>query len=105
MRGVPIWRNVTAILGGELVNPPIGQALAFHALEGDGSTVRVVKGAGVVAEVELPAVAAKVGFREVVIGSDHATLEEGEEVFGGVGVLEAARGHILLDGVIDDAVA
>ena len=45
------------------------------------------------------AVAAKVCFAHVVIRADHAALENGEEVFGGVAVLEATSGHIFLGAV------
>jgi hypothetical protein len=64
----------------------------------------VVQQARVVAEIELCGVAAKVRFREVVIGSDHAALEDRKEVFGGVAVLPTARGDILLRAVVDLAV-
>lgn len=40
----------------------------------------------------------------VVIGADHATLEDREEVFGGVGVFEALGRDILASAVIDRAV-
>jgi hypothetical protein len=36
-----------------------------------------------------------VSLAHVVIGADHAALEDREEVFGGVGVLEATGGDVL----------
>ena len=59
----------------------------------------VVQLAGVVAEIELCGVAAKVRFREVMVGADHAALEDREEVFDRIGVLEAARGDIFAGAV------
>ena len=41
----------------------------------------------------------------MVIGADHAALEDGEEVFSGVAVLETAGGDIFLGAVVHDAVA
>ena len=93
------------ILGGESINPPIGQALADAALERQRGALAVRHGARIVAEIELAAVTAQVGFAHVVIGADHAALEDREEVFGRVGMLEAARGYILFGAVVDDAVA
>jgi len=40
----------------------------------------------------------------MVIGADHAALEDREEVFGGVGVLEPASGDVLFLAVVHDAV-
>src|SRR5690606_17854154 len=62
-------------------------------------------GAGVVSKIEFGTVTAKVRFAHVVVGADHAALEDGEEIFGGVGVLEAARGDVFASAVIDLAVA
>ncbi len=94
-----------AILGGEFISPPIGQALAFHALQNDAGAFAVAHSAGVVAKVELAAVAAKVRFAHVVIGADHAALEDREEILGGVAVLEAASGDVFAGAVIDGAVS
>jgi hypothetical protein len=68
------------LLGGELISPPIGEALALHALEDDGGALTIVHGTGVVAKIELTAVAAQVSLAHMVVGADHATLEDGEEV-------------------------
>lgn len=47
MRGVPICRISCAILGGELISPPIGEALAFHALENNSSALAIGEVAGI----------------------------------------------------------
>ena len=93
-----------ASLGGESTNPPIGQAATLAALQDHRGVLAVVQLAGVVAKVELPAVAAKVRFAHVVISADDAALEDREEVFGGVAVLEATGSDILLGAVVHDAV-
>eukprot|EP01035_Chromulina_nebulosa_P057392 gene57392-78630_t len=62
--------------GGELVSPPIGQATPFRALEHRRSALAVVHGARVVAKVKLGAVAVKVRFAHVVIGTDDTALED-----------------------------
>ncbi len=80
LRASPIGRISGAILGGEFISPPIGQALALHTLQNDAGALAVAHGAGVVAKIELTAVAAKVSLAHVVIGADHATLEDAEEV-------------------------
>ena len=76
MRGSPNETTNGAILGGEFISPPIGQALALHALQDDASAVAVAHGAGVIAKVELAAVAAQVSLAHVVVGADHAALED-----------------------------
>ena len=68
------------VLGGELVSPPIGEALTLSALEDHRGALAVRDLAGVVAKVELGGVAAKVRFAHVVVGADDAALEDGEEV-------------------------
>ena len=65
-----------AISGGEFISPPIGQALALHALQDDAGTVAVAHGASVVAKIEFAAVAAQVSLAHVAIGADHAALED-----------------------------
>jgi len=95
---------MSASLGGELVSPPIGEAATLATLEDQGGALAIVHVAGVVAQIELGAVAAKVCFTHVVIGADHAALEDGEEIFGGVAVLEAARGDVFLGAVVHDRV-
>jgi len=92
-----------ATLGGEFVSPPIGEAATDAAFEDFVSACRIRQLAGVVAQIELRTVAAKVGFAHVVIGADHAALEDGEEVFSGVGVVEHAA-HVFLDTVVHRAV-
>lgn len=47
---MPIKRGIVASLGGDCVSPPIGQALASDALEGNVSALAIVHLAGVVAE-------------------------------------------------------
>jgi enoyl-CoA hydratase/carnithine racemase len=39
LRRSPIWRGVFGCLGGDPISPPIGQALALHALEGNGGAL------------------------------------------------------------------
>ena len=73
------------------------------ALKNFGSAFRVGQFAGVVAKVELGTVAAKVSLAHVVIGANHTALEDGEEVFSGVGVVEHAA-HIFLGAVVHRAV-
>lgn len=63
------------ILGGESINPPIGQALTLGPFQDKGCALAVCHVAGVVAKVELFAVAAKVRFAHVMIDTDHAALE------------------------------
>ena len=87
MRFSPIWRGAGVVLGGEQTSPPIGEALAFHAFDDDRGALAIGHAASVVAQIELAAVAAKVSLAHVMIGADHAALENGEEVFGGVAML------------------
>ena len=93
-----------AVLGGEPVNPPIGQATANAALQDQCSALPVVHIAGVVAQIELGTVAAKVRLTHMVIGANYTAFENGEEVFSGVAVLETARCDILAGAVVDRAV-
>ena len=104
LRFSPISRGSVTVLGGEAINPPISEAATDTTAQDFSGAFGVGQFAGVVAQIELGAVTAKVGFAHVVIGADHAALEDREEVFGGVGVLEAAGGDILLGRVIDDRV-
>ena len=87
-----------------MTSPPIGEAATLATFEDQGSALAVVQFAGVVAKVELGTVAAKVGLAHVVVGADHAALENGEEVFDRVAVLEATCGDIFPGAVIDGAV-
>jgi hypothetical protein len=103
LRFPPLNRGGCQVLGCES-RPPIGEAATDHAFDDQICALPVVHVAGVVAQIELAAVAAKVGFAKVVIGADHAALEDREEVFGGVGVLEAARGDVFAGRVIDNRV-
>jgi hypothetical protein len=86
------------------VSPPIGEALASGTEKGCVSAHSVVLLAGVVAKVELCGVAGKVRFAHVVIGADHATLEDREEVFDRVAMLETAGGDVFLRAMVDLAV-
>jgi hypothetical protein len=104
LRGSPIKRGSFASLGGESISPPIGKTATLATLEDGCSALSIGHVAGVVAQIELGTVAAKVSLAHVVIGADHAALEDGEEVFSGIGVLEAAGGDVFLGRVIDAAV-
>lgn len=66
---------VIAYLGGDCVNPPIGQATANCANDSNVCALAVRHLAGVVTKIELAAIATKVGFAHMVIGADHAALE------------------------------
>ena len=55
--------------------------------------------AGVVAQIEPMAVAAKVRVAQVVRGADHAALDDREGVFDRMGVLDAAGGDMLAGAV------
>ena len=101
MRRSQRWTGIRANLGGEAINPPIGQATAYSALQDGRSALAIVHIAGVVAQIELGTVAAKVRLAHMVIGADHAALENREEVFGGVAVLEAAKGYLFASAVIN----
>src|SRR3546814_17525868 len=100
MKRLAFWRIVRT-----LVSPPIGKALTFDAAKGFVGTLCVSDLAGVVTEIKLGTVAGQMGFAHVVIGSDHAALEDREEVFDRVGVLDAARGDVLAGAVVDGAVS
>lgn len=63
-----------AVLGREAINPPIGQATSFAALENECSALAIGHSAGVIAKGELAGMAATVGFAHRVIGADHARL-------------------------------
>jgi hypothetical protein len=67
--------GISAILGGELINPPIGQTAANATLEDKRSAFPVIHASCVVTQIELGTVATKVRFAHVVIGADHTTLE------------------------------
>lgn len=73
-------------LGGECVRPPIGKATAFHALEDDSGAFAVRHFAGVVAQIEFAAVAVQMGRAQMVIGADHAALENREEILCAIGM-------------------
>ena len=64
-----------AVLGGEAVNPPIGQATANATLQDQRSALPIVHVAGVVAQIKFGTVAAKVRFAHVMISADYAALE------------------------------
>jgi hypothetical protein len=87
------------------VSPPIGQTLANRPHEGRVSALGIVHLAGVVAEVELGGVSSKVRLAHVVIGADHAALEDRKEVLDRVAVLEPAGRDVLAGAVIDRPVA
>lgn len=42
LRGSPICRIGAVSLGGDVISPPIGKALAFHALQDDAGAFRVI---------------------------------------------------------------
>src|SRR3546814_17833576 len=88
-----------------VVSPPLGKGLTFDAAKGLVCTRGVSDLAGVATEIKLGTVAGQMGFAHVVICSDHAALEDREEVFDRVGVLEAARGDVLAGAVVDGAVS
>ena len=104
MRLSPCWRGITAVLGGEFVSPPIGEATAFTTFENERSGLAIGDRARVVAQVKFSAVAAKVRFAHVVIGTDHAALEDRKEIFSGVAVLEPAGGDIFTGTVVHGVV-
>ena len=105
MRGSPYWRVLRGLGGLESINPPIGWALADCALQGHRSAFPVGDGAGIVTEVKFSTVARQVRFAHMVIGSDHAALQNGKEVFNRVAMLEAPGVNILAGTVIDRAVS
>ena len=72
-----------------MIRPPIGEAFASNALERNVRALVVRVFAGIITEIELRRVAMQVGLAQVVIGADHAALEDGEEVFDRVGVEHA----------------
>ena len=74
------------------------------AHEGCIGANRVIVLAGVVAEIELCGLAGKVRFAHKVLGADDAALEDREEVFDCVAVLEAAGGDVFAGAVVDGAV-
>lgn len=100
MCGFPNRRGITAALGGDCTSPPIGEALAFRSGKNSGGAFAIAHFAGVIAKIELFAVATKVRFAHVVIGSDHAPLENLKEGFGGVGVHEATVTEVLFSRMI-----
>ena len=80
------------------------RALRIANIERECGALRTANQAGVVTEIELGTVSAKVRFAHVVIGADDTTLEDLEEVFGGAAVLETASGDVFLRAVIYGAV-
>src|SRR5690348_14036234 len=86
--------GATKYLGGELTNPPIGEAAALHALENVGGALCVALVLGRVAKIELGKVAVHVSGAHVVIGADNAALEDAEEVLGGVAVVTVATAEL-----------
>lgn len=83
----------------------IGEAFPASAFQCHYGAFTVSDIAGVIAKIKFMTVAAKVGFAHVVIGSDHAALEYGKEVFSRVAMLEASHCDIFFFAVIDDTVA
>jgi len=73
-------RGARVFLSGEFVSPPIGEALADATLERQLGALRIGHKASLVAEVELGTVTGKVRLAHVVIGADHAALEDREEI-------------------------
>ena len=88
----------TKYLGCEVVNPPIGETAAFHALQDIGGAIAVGFVLSRVAKIELGKVTVHVRGAHVVIGADNAALEDGKEILGGVAV-NAARTRELADAV------
>ena len=84
---------------------PVHEALAACALDRFNRALAVSQLAGVVAEIEFAAVPRQMGFAHVVIGADHAALEDRKEVFDRVAVLEATSGDLLAGAVVDAAMA
>jgi hypothetical protein len=75
----------------------VGQALAFDALqEGIGAHLVIYAKAGAVvkAEFEFRNVALQVLFFALVIGTDHAALEDAKEILGSVGVLPVCANEL-----------
>jgi len=84
------------------VNPPIREAFAFDALEGDHGTHVVIDAeadAVVVAEIELREITVQMVLAAMLIDALHAALEDGEVAFDGVGVDIAT--DILISAVVD----
>src|SRR3546814_5598881 len=65
---------------------PIGQTLADNATQDRVGALFVSVGLGGIAEVEFGQVAVHVGLAHMMIGADHAALQDREEVFSGVGM-------------------
>ena len=95
-------RGASYQLGCEPVSPPIGEALPADVGKVHVGTNAVILFAGVVAEIELRRVAMQVALAKVVIGADHATLEDRKEVLDRVAVVDA-RGDIFLRSVVGGA--
>ena len=76
----------------------ICQPLAFEALHSDFSALRVIDSelcTSVHAEIELGQIAIKMLLVHMLIDADHASLEDGEKTFQGIGMHIAARPLIL----------
>ena len=86
MRRSPYRRGGSYQLGCEPVSPPIGETLPADVGKVHVGANAVVLFAGVVTEIELRRVAVQVALAKVMIGADHATLEDRKEVFDGVAV-------------------
>src|SRR5579862_875223 len=85
----------------------IGQPLparAFDRLRGALGIVDAKRNALVVAEIEFAEIPLQVFRRDVMIGADHAALENAEIAFNGVGVPKMAA-HVFLNRMVDGAVA
>lgn len=65
-----------AVLGGEPVSPPIGEATPDAALQDGGGALAVAHVAGVVAQIELGAVTAQMRFAHLVKGGWGADYED-----------------------------
>lgn len=84
------------------VNPPIGRALAFIAIQGDRNASGVVNTEAHVvamAEVELRQIAMKMALAAMLIDAFHPAIEDREVAFdvGGIGIVP----HIFIGVVLD----
>lgn len=83
----------------------IGQPLAFHALQKVIGALYVIdakRDAIVIAKVELGEIAVQVIMRAMLIHTFHATLENREETFDGVGMDAAVIDADILTGTVVD---
>jgi hypothetical protein len=69
----------------------MGQALALDALEGEVRALAIAEVFDVVTKIELGGVAVQMALSHVVIGADHAALEDRKEVLDRVGVVVLDR--------------